>query len=68
MDKLINVLCSLFFETLSPMVFGMCILMLFTTVIPQNDFVLWLWWVIAAAWHGSFTVLSAVEHVREDLW
>lgn len=64
MSKLIERIVVLLFETISPMIFGLCVYLLFAEVIPQNDWLLWLWWSTAMAWHGAITVLGAIDHLK----
>jgi len=64
MSRLIEKIFMLLFETVSPMIFGCCIYLLFAAVIPQKDWLLWLWWSLAVAQHGTITILGAIDHLH----
>ena len=63
MSSLIERIVVLLFETISPMIFGICIYLLFAEVIPQHNWLVLLWWSLATAWHGTITVLGAIDHL-----
>lgn len=63
MSKLIERIFVLLFETISPMILGLCVYLLFAEVIPRHNWLLWLWWLLLTAWHGTITVLGAIDHL-----
>ena len=66
MEKLIERIFVLCFETFSPMIFGICVYLLFDEVIPQKNWLLWAWWIMATAQHGTITILDAIDHLRSE--
>lgn len=62
--KLFNKISCVFFYTISPMIFGCLIYLLFSEVIPSNDWYLWWYWGMLILWHGTITVLSTIDHIK----
>ena len=64
MSKLIDRVFCVLFYTISPMILGVLIYLLFAEVIPRNVWYLWGYWVMLTLWHGCITVLSTIDHIK----